>query len=212
MEGRDNPTLELLHRWHQGDREALNELIQRNLPFIRSFIHKRLGPALRRKAETMDFLQDAMVEFLRYGPRFLLADEGHFRALMARIIENVLRDKHDWFTARRRDLHREKPLPAHSILPLDPAGRSVTRPSQASHRKEEEAWIRLALELLDPEDRKLIMLRVYEDLPFGEIGARLGIKETTARMRFNSAMPRLAQKVKALRKGNVEAALETDGS
>jgi RNA polymerase sigma factor (sigma-70 family) len=157
----------------------------------------------------VDFVQDAMVEFLRYGPRFLLGDEGHFRALMVKVIENVLRDRHDWFTARRRDLGRERPLPPESLLGLDPPARSVTRPSQASQRQEEEGWIRLALELIDPEDRRLIILRTYEDLSYGQIAQRLGVKENAARMRFNRAMPRLAQKAAELRRGQLDRALKS---
>jgi RNA polymerase sigma-70 factor (ECF subfamily) len=209
MEEAGRQTLDLLQRWHQGDREALELLLQRHLPFIRRYVSKRLGPALRGKGETVDFVQDAMVEFLRYGPRFLLADEGHFRALMVKVIENVLRDRHDWFTARRRDLRRERPLPRESLLGLDPPARSVTRPSQASARHEEEAWIRLALELLEPEDRRVIMLRTYEELSYGEIATRLGIGESAARMRFNRALPRLARKTRDLRQGRLERALES---
>jgi len=210
MEDAGRQTLDLLQRWHQGDREALEQLLQRHLPFIRRYVSNRLGPALRGKGETVDFVQDAMVEFLRYGPRFLLADEGHFRALMVKVIENVLRDRHDWFTARRRDLRRERPLPQESLLGLDPLARSVTRPSQVSQRQEEEAWIRLALELLDPEDRRIIMLRTYEELGYGEIATRLGIKESAARMRFNRALPKLARKAGDLRRGRLERALESD--
>jgi len=202
-----DPTLDLLRRWHQGDSEALGILVQRNLAFIRSRVRKRLGPELRARAESGDFVQDALVQFLRFGPRFLLGGEGQLRAFLARVVENVLCDRHDWFTARRRDLHRERPLPEGSVLGLDPAARSVTRPDSAAEKSEEEAWIRLALELLDPEDRRAIVLRVYEDLSFAEMGARLGLQESGARMRFNRAMPRLARKLEALRNGSLEQAL-----
>ena len=54
------------------------------------------------KVESSDIVQDAALQFLKYGPRFILSDEEKFRALLVRIVENVLRDKHDWFSARRR--------------------------------------------------------------------------------------------------------------
>ena len=200
-------TLALLRRWHRGDREALNALLEDNLPFIRNYLRRRLGPALRRKGESMDFVQDAMVEFLRWGPRFELSGAAPFRALMVRIIENVLRDKHDWFTARRRDLARERPLPEGSVLGLQPSLGSVTRPSEAAQRREEEGWIRLGLELLEPRDREVIHLRIFEQAPFKEIGAHFGLDAVAARARFLRALPRLARIVEDLRAGRLEEAL-----
>jgi RNA polymerase sigma factor (sigma-70 family) len=202
-------TFDLLQRWHSGDPDALNRILERNLPFIQGLVRKRLGAHLRARAETVDFMQDAMMEFLRYGPRFLLASEAHFRALMAKVVENVIRDRHDRFSAGRRDRRREQPLPERSVLGLDPMARSVTRPSQAAQRSEEEGWVRLALELLEPEDRQCIQLRVFEDLSFAEMGERLGVQEDAARMRYNRAMPRLARKVKQLRDGELEEALDS---
>jgi len=207
MTDEGSQTLALLRRWHRGDREALNALLEQNLPFIRNYLRKRLGPALRRKGESMDFVQDAMVEFLRYGPRFELAGAAPFRALMVKIIENVLRDKHDWFTARRRDLHRERPLPEGSVLGLQPSLGSVTRPSEAAQHREEEGWIRLGLELLEPRDRDVIHLRIFAKASFKEIGDHFGLDQVAARARFLRALPRLARIVEDLRAGRLERAL-----
>jgi RNA polymerase sigma-70 factor, ECF subfamily len=210
MGGGDSRTYDLLQRWHQGDSAALNRLLEKNLPFIRNYLRGRLGPLLRQKGESMDYVQDAMVEFLRYGPRFVLTGEATFRALMIRIIENVLRDRHDWFTARRRDLARERPLPVQSVLGLDPSLRKVTAPSEAAQRQEEEGWIRLALELLRPQDREVIHLRIFDQADFKTIGAHFGIDKVAARARFLRALPRLARIVEDLRAGRLEKALGHD--
>ncbi len=203
----EDRTLELLQRWNEGDREALDLLVEKNLPFLAARVRKRLGPFLRKKEETMDIVQDAMVEFLKYGPRFLLAKEGQFRALLAKVVENVLRDKYDWYTAKRRDLHKERPLPGDTLLSLDPGVRPPTTPSQAAQRNEEEARIRLAMEFLPPPDRKVLVLRIFEEKGFKEIGRSLGIGESGARMRFRRALPKLSRKVDALRKGDLGGAL-----
>ena len=60
-------TPDLLRRWHEGDEAALSRLLERELPWIRQLVHRRLGPLLRRSGETQDFVQEAMVEVLRYG-------------------------------------------------------------------------------------------------------------------------------------------------
>ena len=71
-------TVELLNRWHAGDREALAHLLQRDLPWIRAHVSRRLGPLLRQKGETVDYVQDAFVAALQYGPRFVVADTVGF--------------------------------------------------------------------------------------------------------------------------------------
>lgn len=200
-------TLTLLDQWDAGDEQALEELLQRHLPWIRNHVHHRLGPFLRGKAETCDYVQDAMVEFLRYGPRIRISDEKHFRALIVRIVENTLRGKKDWFTAQRRKAARQRPLPSDTILSLDPPKEDVERPSQAAVQHEREAWIRLGLELIDPDDAELIVLHQWEGRPFDEIAAHLEITADAARMRHVRAVNRLANKVSSLRRGDLARAV-----
>ena len=82
----------LLTRCHHGDRAALDKLLARDLGWLRQHVRSRLGSLLRAKGEVDDYVQEAMVEILRYGPRFVVSDKLQFRALLARITENVLRD------------------------------------------------------------------------------------------------------------------------
>ena len=166
METRERSTSQLLRRWHSGERAGLDGLLERHLPWVRNHVRGRLGPLLRRKAETMDYVQDAMVQFLRYGPSVLVAEDDHFRALLVRIVENSIRNKYDWFTARRRAVSREKPLPPDTVLSLDQPVDQVTRPSQDAANNENEAWVRLGLELIDPEDSEVVILRQWQDLSF----------------------------------------------
>lgn len=196
-------TIVLLRRWHAGERAALDRLLEIHLPWIRERVEVRLGPLLRARGASEDYVQDAMLEVLRYSPRFLIEDRAQFRALMARIVENMLGDQNDWFRRKRRDLHRERPLPDDSVLMLDRPRDSVTRPSEHAIRGEQQAWTRLALELLEPDDRKLILLRQWEERPFAEIGREMGITEDAARMRFQRALGRIARKVEELARGRL---------
>jgi DNA-directed RNA polymerase specialized sigma24 family protein len=59
--------------------------------------------------------------------------------------------------------------------------------------------VRLAIEFLAPEDRQILILRLWRELPLAEIGAQLQVSVKAAHMRFVRAMPRLAAKVQALR-------------
>lgn len=199
----EDQTLDLLQRWHRGEQEALKELLRRDLPWIRDRLHQRLGEVLRQRGDTEDYLHEVVVEVMRYTPHFLVSTGDTFRRLLTQITENLLRDKHDYFSRRRRNVAREQPLPDTAVLCLDARARSATSPSGGAARSEEEAWLRLALDLLAPEDRTVIVLREYERLSFSDIGQRLAINENAARMRFQRGLARLADKVAALRRGEV---------
>ncbi len=205
-------TLHLLRRWQSGDQRALDALITRHLPWIAAQVRRQVGVQLRARAETQDLVHDAVIEVMRDGPRFEVSDEHAFRGLLARIVANTLRDRARFEGRQRRSAGREWGGVADTVLSLDTPGTAGQRPSQAAARDEEVAWVRLALELLAPEDRDVIWLREFEELEFAQVGARLGTGADAARMRFHRALPRLASRVAQLRSGAVRQALtEADG-
>ncbi len=206
----DSPSLTraLLRRWHDGDRASLEELLARDRAFVVDYVRRRAGPELLQRAETDDFVQEAMVQALQYCPRFLISDREQFRGLLARITENILRDHAVSRRRLRRDAERERPVPSDSLLQLDPpAGSEVTRPSEAAQRNDDKAWIRLGLELLPRDDRQVVRLREWDGLSFAEVGDALGIDADAARMRFQRTLPRLARLVMDLRAGRLGAVL-----
>jgi len=190
-----------LTQWHQGDQEGLNLLLKRHLPWIRKHVQKRLGPKLRGMFESGDIVQEAVIQFLKYGPKILISDDQQFRAFLACIIENVLRDKNDWYTAKRREIARQHPLPSDTVLQLDSNYHSDKTPSKYVERHEREAWLRLGMELLTPKDREILILRQWNSMPYDKIGDRLDISANTARMRNDRAIGRLAKIVWDLRCG-----------
>jgi RNA polymerase sigma-70 factor (ECF subfamily) len=199
---RETETSLLLRRWHGGDQRALDALLVRHLPSIREQVQRRLGPELGRKETISDIAQDTVLEVLEYGPAFRVSDARHFRFLMARIVENVLRDKNDWYRARRRDRSRECPLPVETVVDLDRSAARGSSPEGEADQHEEEAYLRLGLDLLAPERREVLVLRVWESLTFADIGRRLAISEDAARKRCRRAMVHLERILRALRHGS----------
>jgi len=203
-----DPVADGLRRWHAGDAAALDELLQRELPWIRQMVQRRMGAMLRQAESSSDLVQDVVVSILRTGPRFVISDQRQFRAFLARVAENVILDQHAWHTAGRRDLRRAEPLPSRdSVVVLDDRVRPVTRPSEAAAAEEQKALVWISLRLLDPADREAIELRDYQELSFPEIAARVGATEDAVRMRYNRALPRLAQTLWELRNQRLGAAL-----
>lgn len=201
------PTIVLLERWRDGDDKALHQLLEEELPWIRGHVNKRLGPLLRQLGDAEDYVQEAMVRVLKSGPQFRVSDRRHFRALLAVLIENTLREEHRFHRRERRNPDRRKPLPRDSVLDLDPPRRGVTRPSVVAHREEEAAWMELAMALLPATDSEVVRLREWGELPFSEIGEAMGMKENTARARFHRALSKLAHNFVQLRAGGLGSVL-----
>jgi RNA polymerase sigma-70 factor (ECF subfamily) len=210
MSSDPSETAVLLQRMHSGDEAALARIVERDLEWIRGQVERRLGPVLRGRGETEDYLHDVVVLVLRQGPRFVVSDAEHFRRLLLRIVENHLRDQAAFHQAGKRDLRQEVAWPGGSTISLDLQA-SVTRPSEAATRSESAAWVNLALALLEPEDRRVIRWRQHEDLAFGEIATRLEIEEPAARKRFQRAIQRLGDRLVELRSGRLGDALDASG-
>lgn len=198
-----SPSLDLLRRFNAGDEAALGGLLERHRAWLEDYVRRRRGPALRGRVETLDAAQDAVIDFLEYGPRFELADEEQLRALLARIVENNLRDANKHWRRGRRDVAREQRFTTATVLRLDPPAPASESPSAIADRDERRAWIRLALEFLDEDDRRVLLLREWEQRSFPEIASELGMTESGVRMRYQRALPKLADCVGRLRRGGL---------
>lgn len=199
----DADTRELLSRWYGGDRSALEALLEVHLPWIRSYVRARLGPALRERFETMDVVQDAAVDVLEYGPKFVTSNARQFRALLAKILQNNLRDRARWLQR-----HQKLDVGGEHALDLDRTVEAAASVDEDVIARDIASWTRLAMELLSDEDRRVIELRQLDELSFEDVGETLGLSTDAARMRFHRALPRLANHIAVLRGGRIETLLE----
>lgn len=197
-------TVVLLRRWHDGDEKALQELMERDLPWVQEQVARRMGQELRGRADVDDVVQHALLSVFQYGPRFEIDDAEHYRAVLIRIVENTIRKMIRDGRRQKRAVGREEPLPSGSVVVLT-AG--VTRPVSAADRNERRAWLQLAMELLDPADREIVLGRQWEGRSFQQLGEELGVSDDAARKRFERAVARLAQLVSKLRAGELRDVL-----
>ena len=149
-----------------------------------------------------------MLDFLEYSPRFRVANEAQFRSLLARVVESAIRDKNDyWFRTRRRALSQECPVSSDTVIDLAPGGRTLTPPDERTAQNEMDALLRLAVEMLDPDDRRVVVLRHWDDADFAVIAAEIGVTPDGARKRYERALPKLANLLKGLKQGDFERAM-----
>ncbi len=202
-------TRTLLTRSWSGDKAARAELIEEHLPWIRGVVRARLGAGLRRRVDSVDIMQDALIRVLDSGPKVVVSDPQKFRALMCVIIENTLRDENDKQRAQKRDIQRERPIQRDSMICLDPPQRVEEPASQIAMRDEQKELVLCALSCLE-DDREILELRELEGKSFKEIGAVLGIAEDAARMRYNRALPKLRKTLERLRQGEIDESIGRD--
>lgn len=201
-------TTQRLRQWHEGDREALDSLLRQFMPELHRYASSKLGEKLRWKEETADVIQDAIINFMTYGPPFLLENRRQFLALLKKIVDNVLLGQHQWFQRMRRKLDLEQPLPEGTKINMCPLASMEPTPSRVVSQKEQEGMLRLALETLDAVTQRIVSMRMYEEASFPVIGTALGMTEDAVRKRFNRALPLLSKKVQMLERGEIDAFLE----
>lgn len=192
LDGATNPdrTNELIARVNRGEEAAFHELLERDLGWVRRRVKDRLGPGLRGRAETVDLVQSTMVEVLRYRPRLRVDGREQFRALMVRVVENVIRAFYDHVRAQCRDLAREERIGSDSGC--QHASPRPT-PAELCAELEDNRRLRAALERLRPSERHVLELRYFNQLSFAEIGAALNLSPDAARMQCNRAEARLRE-------------------
>jgi RNA polymerase sigma-70 factor (ECF subfamily) len=175
-EADDTPDEVLVQRAQGGDRVALDRLVRR---------HQRALFALclryvRDADEAADLVQRSFVRVM--GKLAELRDPGVFRSWLLRIgahlALNHIRD-HARFVADDGDIE---------------SGVGDERAVSASDRieaAEVASALRAAVDTLPTKQRMTLELRIYEDLPFRDIGAALGITEGAAKVNFHYAVRKL---------------------
>ncbi len=148
--------------------------------------YRMAGLLLGDAHEAEDAVQDALVVAWRSFDDLRAADR--FGAWFDRIVVNGCRDR-----LRRRNVVRFIPMAAD----VDPAGRD---PFQAFIERDA---LLAGLVRLSPDERIVIVLRFWADLPLDEIGDRIGAPLGTVKSRLHRALDRLRE---GLTEGDAEEA------
>jgi len=103
-------TLDLLAQAREGDGEALNDLLTRYAPRILEVVRIRLGRPLREAVESVDILQETLLDAFRGFDRFELREDAHFVGWLSRIAERRILRRAEYHGALKRDSGRAQPL------------------------------------------------------------------------------------------------------
>src|SRR5262245_7583517 len=148
-----------------------------------------MGAVLRRKLETMDIVQETMIAIIRSaGCRHFESEPGFLAWIRGVVERRILHAARYWRAARRRA--RQEIGSGEAICTI--VDTRAQRPSALVMLSEEVDRVSEHIAELRPRDREVITYRALLGLPWSMVGARLGVTEETAQMRFNRARRRLA--------------------
>lgn len=180
-------TAVLIQRVREGDRDALERLIQRHLAPLRRYVSGRLPRWARDLSDTDDLVQDTLLRTFSRMDAFDVRGVGALQAYLRQAVMNRLRD----------ELRRTGRAPVLvDVDDIDMAGQGS--PLEEAIGAEAAARYVAALARLEPEEREAIIGRVEMEYSYADLAEVLG-KPTAdaARKAARRALLRLAEEMKA---------------
>jgi RNA polymerase sigma-70 factor (ECF subfamily) len=167
---------DLVTRAKQGDQDALNELLVVHQEPLRRIVRVRLGARLRRKVESMDIVQEALMVAAKNIHKEEFQSSAAIRNWLARIAEHKITDAHDYFTAQRREPAREQSV--NVVINGESVGWDVPGqgPSPHSNMAGSELFeiVDEAMTELSEDHREVILMRQYCGAGWSEIASSIG--------------------------------------
>lgn len=181
-----------------GDESALDQLCRVYAERVRWMVRLRMGKELRRNLDSMDVVQDVLINALGGITDFTYENEGDFVRWLSRIAENALRDNWKRFHAEKRDIRKEVRLNDRGPTTGGRSGGApgpidATTPSVIMSRKEDLARLEQAIDELKPEYREVIVLTRIEGLSYQDVGNRLSKNSEAVRKLVFRAMSALTR-------------------
>ena len=158
-----------LRRAQQGERAALDVLVERYHPMVHALVWRMA--CARGESHVADLVQDSLIRVLQNISRFDPAGPARLSTWILTITTRVV------LNDRRRDSSRE--------TKLEPA--SYIDPATAAAEHEVGMAIAKAVVELPAAQRITFVLREYHDLDYGEIGKVLEIDVGTVKSRLSRA-------------------------
>ncbi len=194
-------TRQLVRHATQGDRPAVDQLLQRYLPGLRAFIRMRAGPMIRRRESESDLAQSVCREVLEHLDQFQYGDEvGVKRWLYTTALRKILH-RYEYWGAEKRDAMRNLTPGISGVSAseverqLEEQYRTFSTPSQHAMKREELERVERAFDELKDEQREVISLAHVVGMSRAEIAAQLGKSEGAVRTMPSRALAELAERL-----------------
>src|SRR5262245_56218579 len=114
-------SLALLARAQAGDAQALDDLLRRFLPRLKTWITGRLPGEHRDLCDTADLVQETVIRTLKVIPEFEIRHEAGLQAYLRQALWNRLREEIRRSGRRKATEALAEPTPAPQPSPLEQA-------------------------------------------------------------------------------------------
>lgn len=187
----------VIARAADGDRDALRDLLVRNLPHLEAYLRLQAGAAIRRKESISDLVQSVCVAALDDLPRFEFRGEPQFRHWLCKQALHKLINKREFYGAQKRDLAREVHGAADPDVdgggedPLLHCYATMCTPSRHASGREQLQRFEAAFDALPDDYREAIALQRLVGLDYAEIAAVMQRSEGAVRNLVYRGLARL---------------------
>ncbi len=166
----------LVKNYINGDEGALSMLIMRHKQKIYSFIYSKVYD----RDITEDVFQDTFIKVIRTLKRGKYNEEGKFLPWVMRIAHNLVIDHF----RRNKRMPKFDNFGEFSIFSV--LSDSSLNAEKTLIKDQVESDVRRIIEELPEDQKKVLMMRMYQDMSFKEISERTGVSINTAlgRMRY----------------------------
>ena len=174
----DSNFRDVIQRICSGSKEAVFEFIEDYGPHIQRVVRCRLNQSLRKKFDSLDFVQMVWMSlFTDLNKIAAFKEPNELIAYLVTIARNkVIEESRRRFKYQKYNVKRESNLDASDPIVAESARRNDTPSAQLSARERFDEILNGKSE----RDRQVFALRM-EGATFDKIGTVLGISERTAR-------------------------------
>jgi RNA polymerase sigma-70 factor (ECF subfamily) len=185
----------LLERLKQRDEAAFNQLVRLH----QAAVYRQLLRVLGDAAEAEDLAQEVFVTVFKAIESF--RGESRLSTWIHRIAQNHARNRLKFHGRHKRKGDSELDERTEETAAAPETGSRLPRPDQQAEAHQAEINIRRAIELLDPEQRSLIVLRDLEHASYDDIQRQTGLPSGTVKSRLHRARLALSEHFRALSEG-----------
>ena len=170
---------ELLSQARAGDQASFGHLLERYRNYLTVLARLQIGRRLQGKFDPADVVQEAFLRahacFGQFRGRTEAELVGWLRSVLASRMAKLVRR---YWGTQGRDVRLEQQVALELGQSSSAMGHffaaAVESPSAEAARREQAVVLANALECLPEHYREVILLHEFEDLPFPEVGRRMG--------------------------------------
>ncbi|QVL34544.1 sigma-70 family RNA polymerase sigma factor [Telmatocola sphagniphila] len=191
-------TRNLLDAAKTGDPAAREQLLMKFREPLRRVIGLRMDPALARRIDASDIVQDVLIEAHQRLKEYLQSPTMPFHLWLRHMAQDRIIDTHRRHrVAQRRSIDREHSLESPAWADDSSANLVASlidpenTPASAAIQEELRKKLNAAIVQLPQNDRDIILMRHHEQLSNTDVAAVYQLTEAAASMRYLRALRKL---------------------